>query len=247
MLHRVGTLVNSFELEIIACSLEDARAAWQGGAARLEVTVSLDQGGLTPPLRLVEQIVREIPIPSRVMLREKAEFILGDGDLATLKRRAREFATIGVEGFVTGYVGDGSLDLEALTAVIQAARSMRVTVHNAIEQTNDPLKALADLRAFPNVDRALVRAGVTVEERVQRLPAYAQAFGQGRDLILGGDLRLDMLQPLRRETDIHIFHLGRAVRTPETPAGAVDADKVRNAVRLLSEEIGGAYDERANH
>ncbi|MGH9395415.1 MAG: copper homeostasis protein CutC [Terriglobia bacterium] len=229
--------MNSFELEVIACTLEDARAACEGGATRLEVTVHLEQGGLTPPLDLVEQIVQQAPIPARVMLRERPDFVLrGRDEITTLKRRAREFAGMKVDGFVVGYMKDGSLDLEALEEVFLATQSISVTVHHAVEQTTDPLKALRALRAFSNVDRALVRAGGMLQERIQRLPEYERAIGPGKDLILGGDLQLDMLQSLQRNTNVRIFHLGRAVRTPESYTGRVDAAKVRNAVRFLSDK-----------
>lgn len=224
-----------FELEIIACTIEDALAAWRGGAHCLEITVSLDQAGLTPPVDLVRQIVNQVRIPARAMLRETASFtIQSDEELATLRSRAAEFSEMGVEGFVAGFVKDGSLDLEVLASVVTLAPSTPVTVHNAIEQTSDPLKALSDLRGIPQVDRALVRAGTTVQERIERLPEYTRALGPGKELILGGDLKLEMLQQLRHETSVRVFHLGRAVRTPETPNGAVDEAKVRKAVEILS-------------
>lgn len=228
--------MKNFELEVIACSVEDAIAAWRGGASRLEVTVSLEQAGLTPPRQLVEAIARQVPLPARVMLRERPAFVLGGAEeLSTLQRAAHDFAHIGIEGFVTGYIKGGKLDLDALQATIDAGDAHPVTVHNAIEQTNDPIEALHALRNFPAADRALVRAGNIVEERIERIPEYERAIGPGKSLILGGDITLDMLQPLARRTSVCIFHLGRAVRIPETPGAPVDAAKVRTAVRLLTE------------
>lgn len=228
--------MKTFELEIIACSVEDAVAAWQGGASRLEVTVSLEQAGLTPPRHLVEAIVREVPLPARVMLRERPAFVLtGAEELSALQHAARDFVRIGVEGFVAGHVKDGNLDVEALQATIAAGGERPVTVHTAIEQTNDPISALRSLRNFPAADRALVRAGTTIEQRIGRLPDYERAIGPGKSLILGGDIKLDMLQSLVCRTSVRIFHLGRAVRTPEIPSAPVDEVKVRNAVRLLTE------------
>lgn len=228
--------MKAFELEIIACTVEDARAAAQGGATRLEVTVSLEQAGVTPPRELVESITRQVPIPVRVMLRDRPDFILGGIDeLNALERTAREFASIGVEGFVTGYVKDGRLDLAALEAVIRDGGSRRITVHRAIEQTADPLETLRVLRQFPTVDCALVRVGGTVEQRIERIPDYERAAGPDTSLMLGGDLQLDQLSPLLRRTNVRYFHLGRAVRTPEIASAAVDEEKVRRAVELLNE------------
>jgi len=231
------------ELEVIACSLHDAMEAYRGGASRLEVTVRLDQAGLTPPLKMVKEMIRNVPIPIRVMLRDRPDFSMGgDADLESLKRKAIDFAAIHsgsdagkrIDGFVVGHIKDGKLDLAALEEVISAAPNLRVTAHHAVEATRDPLETLRALRDFPSVDRALVSGGPgSLKERTNRLAQLHEAFGPGRSLIAGGNLTLDMLQPLRGATGISIFHLGRAVRTPEDSSGSVDSAKVRRAADLL--------------
>lgn len=225
------------ELEIIACSVEDAIEAYEGGASRLEVTVQLAQSGLTPPLEMVREILRRVPLPARVMIRERDDFTLqGVEELRILKEHAQAFASLRVEGLVTGYLKNGSLDLDALNGLIAAAPSLRFTVHHAIEQTADPIQALRDLRSCANVDRVLVHGGSNrpLEERIARLREYGLALGAGRNLMIGGGLTLETLGAFRREHGFHIFHLGRAVRTPEEPSGRVDAKKVRKAMELLT-------------
>jgi len=223
------------DLEIIACSLDDALAAYDGGASRLEVCVGLDQAGLTPPLELVEQIVSRLPIRVRIMVRERAAFaISGDAELDALKRHARAFAAFSVDGLVVGHTKDGKLDLAALQEIIGAAPSLRFTVHHAIEETADPLVTLRALQAFPNVDCALVKGGAgTLAERVERLAAYQQALGDKATLVVGGNLTIEMLPTLRETAFLRAFHLGRAVRTPEETSGAVDWRKVRKARQLV--------------
>jgi copper homeostasis protein len=232
------------ELEVIACSLDDALEAYRGGASRLEVTVRLDQAGLTPPLEMVRQILESVPLPIRVMLRDRPDFLVGgDEELAILVRKAGEFAALnagkkkrgGVEGLVTGYVKNGRLDLVALEKIANAAPRLRVTVHHAIEATTDPIVTLRAIRRFYNVDRALVSGGAgSLEKRIERLVQLRGAFGRRRSLIAGGNLTLELLRPLRDATGIQIFHLGRAVRIPEEPAGRVDSAKVLRAVSILS-------------
>jgi copper homeostasis protein CutC len=197
------------ELEIIACSLEDARAAFEGGASRLEVCVRLAQSGLTPPLSLVRNIIEQVPIPARIMLRERDDFVLaGPEELAALQAHAREFAGLGVDGLVIGHIRDGDLDANALRAVIGAVPAMRFTLHHAVEKG-------------------------TLQERIKRLLAYKEAFGTERHLTVGGDLTVEMLRPLREATGIQVFHLGRAARTPEEVSGTVDPRKVRQAMEAL--------------
>jgi copper homeostasis protein len=217
--------------------------AYRGGATRLEVTVRLDQAGLTPPLELVRQIIENVPLPIRVMLRDRPDFSTGGiEELASLLRGARDFAALksakkrkgSVEGLVTGHIINGQLDLATLEKIIAAAPKLQVTAHHAVEATSDPVLTLRAFRNFPNVDRTLVHGGVgTLEKRIGQMRRLIQAFGPERTLIAGGNLTLEMLRPLRDATGIRVFHLGRAVRTPEETSGSVDSAKVRKATSLL--------------
>jgi copper homeostasis protein len=223
------------ELEVIACSVEDAQAAEQGGASRIELTVQLDQDGLTPPLDLVRDVLARVTIPVRAMLRDRPDFAVGSlEDLARLRRQASEFAGLGVEGIVTGFVSDESLDLEALEAILAEAPATRFTVHRALERTRNPAAALRALRRFPNVDRALVSGGAgSLADWIDRWAQYQEALGPARRLIAGGGLMLDLLPAASAQSSVTVFHLGRAVRTPEEAGGRVDEVKVRRACELL--------------
>src|SRR5262249_12509699 len=106
-------------LEIIAASLEDARAAYAGGATRLEVVFRLDTGGLTPAIELAAQIAQSVPIPARIMLRENEGFeITGAEELERLKSKARALAELNVDGLVVGFTKNGRLDAETLRQII---------------------------------------------------------------------------------------------------------------------------------
>jgi len=222
------------QLEVIASTLEDAVAAHEGGAARLEVAVYLDHGGLTPPSAMIEQITRRVPIPARAMLRANEGFVLtGKSELEKLIAQAQALAPMGIEGFITGHIKAGKLDFETLGRLVAAVPGAKFTIHNAIEMTQAPLEALRALKGFPTVDRALVTGGNgSLPRRAERVTAYEQAIGPGRRIVLGG-LRLQDIPQLRSSTDVSIFHVGLAVRTPQVPEGAVDVEKVREARRLL--------------
>src|SRR5579863_10027915 len=129
-----GFPARSIELEVIACSLEDALAAYRGGATRLEITVRLDQAGLTPPIEMVRKILQYVPLPIRVMLRDRADFLLnekteltGNAELESMKRKATGFAALNIEGLVMGHIKDGELDFTTLEEAIKSAPKMRIT------------------------------------------------------------------------------------------------------------------------
>lgn len=228
----------SLELEVIVSSAEDALAAYAGGATRLAIEVKLNQGGLTPPLQMVENILDKVPLLARVMLRLDPEFqtdfvMRGRRQLEELKSHAQALSRLKIDGLLTGYSRNGVLDLETLQEIIDAAPATRYTIHNVIEFTRDPLEALRSLRDFEQVDRAMVTCGSgSLADRMRRIPSYEAALGQNRRIVLGS-LEIEMLSTLRRHTDIRTFHLGSSVRTPQTAFGKVDAEKVKKAHQIL--------------
>lgn len=224
-------------VEVIVSSVDDALAAEAGGATRLEVAVHLDLGGLTPPVPLVREIVSAVRVPARVMLRERDAFELSSAEERQITfDRARELGALPIEGLITGYVRDERLDIDALLEISRLAPSLRITVHNAIERTADPVGAMQALSAVSHADRVLVSGGSRrpLAERIARLQAYQKSLAPGRELIVGS-LTLDIVEPIREATGIREFHFSSAVRTPEEsfPRGTVDARKVARARTLV--------------
>src|SRR5262245_5551676 len=99
-------------LEVIACTVEDAVEARNGGADRLEITRDLEQGGLTPPFELVQAIHSTVGLPLRVMVRESVGFEANnDQEIDELCVAAEKFAALGIDGLVLGYRKHGEVDI----------------------------------------------------------------------------------------------------------------------------------------
>jgi copper homeostasis protein len=224
-------------LEVIASSLEDARAAYEGGATRLEVAVHLEKGGFTPPLDLVKEIFKQIPIPLRIMLRENEGVVLaGVRELAILVKKARTIADLNVNGIITGFAKHSRIDLNTIKQITDAAPSMHITIHNVIDMTADPVATLRILTTIPSIDRALVYGGKgTIPERIGWLKSYKRVWENRRRRLIANSFPLDMVKLVRDETGINEFHFGNDVRTPEEPFphGKVDAQKVKKAREAL--------------
>src|SRR5262245_59258191 len=185
-------------LEVIAASIEDARAGERGGAHRLEVVRDLHRGGLTPPMALVRQIQREESLPLRVMVRESDGFACGSGDeLGRLIDAAAALDALGVDGLVVGWTGpDGNegIDEETLERVLQAAPARRATFHHAFDALPDPRAALRALKRHPQIDRVLTRAGTGAwAARCPTLTRYAAWAAPGIGVLPGGGVDRDAL------------------------------------------------------
>ena len=221
-------------LEIIATSLDDALAAEQGGAARIELVSSLERGGLTPSLALVDEVLSRVRIPVRVMVRDSEPHEVPD---PIVRRRLVEQAcAIGqrpVDGLVFGALADGGID-EALLTAIGAAAGRPITFHRAFEDLADPRTGLATLKRHPVVDRVLCDGGSgDWAARAQRLQAWSVLAGQGLQLLPGGGITEEALTVISRMPGLREVHVGRLVREPATASGAVSARRVADLVARL--------------
>lgn len=220
-------------LEVIACSVEDAVEAENGGANRLEVISRIDVGGLTPPLDLVREIKDKISLPLRVMLRENAGYGTEDkNEIGALCFAARELTKIGVHGIVLGFLDGPEIDLETTRRVLDAAPDLNATFHHAFEDTVNKFAAIRKLKYMPQIDRILSHGGDgTPYERAVRLGAYEMTARPEIEIIAGGGVDADVIRVLRQETMIGEFHVGSAARVH----GKVERSQVADLVNAMSE------------
>ncbi|HVH57692.1 MAG TPA: copper homeostasis protein CutC [Vicinamibacterales bacterium] len=222
-------------IEVIACSVEDAVAAERGGAGRLELVRALDKGGLTPPFDFVEEVMRKVTIPVRVMIRETADYFAGDA--AAVERLAGAAAAagaLGVDGIVVGFLRDSRIDAAAMNAVLNAAPSTNATFHHAFDELPDPPAAIERLQAWPQIDRVLTSAGRgNWEQKASRVKAWSRAASPV-GLLAGGGVDLSAVRVLAR-SGAREAHVGRAARMPPTTEGAVSAQRVAELVEAAGQ------------
>ena len=219
-------------LEVIVCSVADAIEAEKGGANRLEIVRDLNQGGLTPPVELVEEIKRAVRLPVRVMLRESAGFeTSGEDEVDRLCVAAERFAALQVDGFVLGFLREGEVDVELTQRVLARASSVRATFHHAFEDSRDKLQALREIKRLPQVDRVLSSGGTDeLELRVQRLGEYEKAAAPELTVLAGGGINGHAILEIGRRTHVREFHVGRAARARFEVDGDVQASLVSSLV-----------------
>jgi copper homeostasis protein len=220
-------------LEVIACSLADAIEAARGGADRLELARDMTRQGLTPPLELVRQILREVRLPVRVMVRETDDFLCDrPGELERLCDSAREFDALGVDGIVVGFAKGGRVDEAALGAVLSSAPRTRATFHRAFDAAGDPMAAIETLKRYVQVDRVLSGGGDGGwAERCARLSSLAAHAHPRITILPGGGVDGDALERLARTPRLPEAHVGRAARVPAEVSAPVSAEAVRELRR----------------
>lgn len=216
-------------LEIIACSVEDARNAEAGGADRLEIARDIDSDGLTPAIDLVERIRHAVSIPLHVMIRSRDSFSdFSAKEIDQMQAELRAFEEVGVDGVVLGFLSrDGKIDFETMKRVLNGATNLSITFHRAFDRARELRRAARELIEFQTVNRILTSGGASSAPEGKEVLAELQRVANGHvTLIAGGSVTAANLPLLARYTGIREFHVGRGVRTPPTHEGIVDPERV---------------------
>jgi copper homeostasis protein len=215
-------------LEVIVQTVDDARAAADGGADRLEVVRSIRDGGLTPAPSLVEAIAAATRLPLRVMVRENAGYESSPVEWHVLRRAAGDIASIGVDGLVTGFARGGNLLLGSLSVVLDAAPGVPVTFHRAFETLTDPMGAVDVLAGIQRIDRILTSGGEgTAVARCARLRELSARAAGRLVIIAGGGVDEEAFAAFAKDGCVREIHVGRAAREGLDPEGPVSAARVR--------------------
>lgn len=227
-------------LEVIATTLQDAVRAEAGGADRIELVADLRQGGLTPDLELVKQIISAVQIPVNVMIRPHARsFHMSEEDIATMHDSIQGAEQAGASALVFGVLTpDKKIDRYNLE-ILLAATTLPVTFHRAFDEIKEQADALPMLMSYNQIHSVLTSGGAAnvlhAVEQIRLLMAITR--GSHLNILPGGGLTLDRLTSFVEATGVHNVHLGTAVREYGRVSGTVEEEKVRKARTLLDEII----------
>ncbi|MDP3952153.1 copper homeostasis protein CutC [Microbacterium sp.] len=134
-------------LELAVQDPAGVRVAREVGAARVELAQALALGGLTPSpatLELAREAAGEDGPEIHVLIRPRAGGFRYDSDeIAVSVRDVERAIAEGADGVVIGALdSSGSLDLDAMARLRDAAGDACVTLHRAIDVTADPVSTL---------------------------------------------------------------------------------------------------------
>jgi copper homeostasis protein len=134
-------------LEVAAASVEDALAAQQGGADRIELNAALALGGLTPSLGTLLEVKAAAALPVLVLVRPRAGgFAYSAAEFKVIQRDVDLALQHGAEGIVCGILtADGGVDLDRCRRLVQQTADRAVVFHRAFDVTSHPFDALDQL------------------------------------------------------------------------------------------------------
>lgn len=241
-------------LEICCGSLDDALAAEQGGADRVELCSALFLGGLTPSLGTIIEAKARLKIPVMVMVRPRgAGFCYTEPEMAVMERDAALALEHGADGIVFGILKpDGGIDEQRCKRLKQLAGDRQAVFHRAFDVTPDPFQALEQL-ADLGVTRVLTSG--QEDSALDGAPLIRRLIEAARgriEAMPGGGIRLRNLRQIVESTGSKQVHLtafrteldpstqgrpsvtfGGALYPPEDRYAVTDADLVGRMARIL--------------
>lgn len=217
-------------LEIIALNVEDALAAAEGGADRIELVGTMDSDGLSATVEQVRQIRAACSIPIRAMVRDQAGFV--PRDLGALAQVGCDLRDAGAEALVIGWVRDGIFDHAAVHSFISRVGGCELTIHRAVDNVADYAAGWRAILGLPNVTSVLTAgSSAGVDTGMKNVLAQAADPRIADLMMVGGGLRLEHL-PTLKAAGIGKFYVGSAVRDSfDSPIDPLLVEKWVAAVR----------------
>lgn len=207
--------MHDFVLEVCVDTLASARNAIRGGANRLELCGNLVIGGTGPSPTLYRQIREEADIRIHAMVRPRfGDFLYTDSEMEIMLDEVRMWRQLGADGVVYGILRpDGTLDMERMKRLRDAAGDLNVTLHRAFDVALDPMQALEDAREAGVT--AILSSGQRPEvpEGAPLLRTLVERSG-GIQIMPGNGITRDNAAALHRQIGARAYHLSGNVVLP---------------------------------
>jgi copper homeostasis protein len=208
-------------MEVCVDSFESALAAVQGGAQRIELCSSLDQGGLTPSVGLFKLIRRRLPSELNIFIMIRCrggDFIYDGNELNVMEEEIRVFIQSNerIDGFVLGALNsDGTIDVESIKYLIQGIpKDISLTFHRAFDflaKWETGIDQLIEL----GFQRILTSGQETNAYYGRKCLRQMISHAQNRIIILPGcGITVTNLESILRETGAKEFHASARISKP---------------------------------
>lgn len=201
--------MNEYILEACVDSVESAMAAKRGGADRLELCANLIIGGTTPSLTLYRRIREVVDIPIHVLIRPRfGDFLYTEEEYEIMLREIKAFVEEGANAVVIGSLNDdGSINVEQMKGMMDAAGGKKVTLHRAFDVCRDPWEALEVAKKL-GIHTILTSGQEASCYDGRKLLGELQKQANGTiEIMAGGGVCKEVIETLRQMTDIHCFHM----------------------------------------
>ena len=222
----------SYKFEICANSVASCIAAQEGGADRVELCAGIPEGGTTPSFGMIRNARECISIALNVIIRPRGgDFLYSETELREMVYDIQAAKELGADGLVFGCLRpDGSVDMEAMSVLMEAAGDTPVTFHRAFDHTSDPFKALEDIISLGCARILTSGCRPTALEGADLLAQLVEKAADRIIIMPGCGVREGNIAEIARLSGAREFHFsaresvesGMFFRNPEVAMGSED-------------------------
>ena len=177
-----------YVIENCANGAESALRAQEGGADRVELCAGIPEGGTTPSAGEIVK-ARQLLTTTRlnVIIRPRGgDFCYSADELDIMAYDIGMARKAGADGVVFGVLNtDGTVNLEAMRRLMDAARGMNVTFHRAFDVCCNPLETLEQIISL-GCDHILTSGQEPTAEKGIALLSQLNERAAGRITIMPG-------------------------------------------------------------
>jgi copper homeostasis protein len=200
--------MTSVLVEACVETVEDALRAEAAGCGRIELCVSLHEGGVTPGIGLIAACVEALSIPVHVLVRPRAgDFVYSTREIDVIYREVMACKTAGAAGVVIGMLhADGRVDIDRVEECVTAARPLTVAFHRAFDRVPDQRAALVEV-IEAGVSIVLTSgAAPTALDGAARLRTLVELAGDEAEILAGGKVTAANVRALVAATGVRAVH-----------------------------------------
>ena len=201
--------MTSLVLESCCTSLDEALAAQDRGADRIELCSDLSVGGLTPPRSLVSELVARLKIPVNVLVRplprsvrscglahcpcggdlgfKFRDFVYDDDEIAQMSSDIEFCRDAGAAGVVIGALtAEGAVDIVSMRRLMVSRGLLSVTFHRAFDVCLEDASGALEKIICLGCDRLLTSGRAVSAWEGRGLIAELVVRSAGRLIIMPG-------------------------------------------------------------
>lgn len=203
-------------LEIIAFSLEAARAAARSGADRLELCSGPAEGGTTPNYSLIESVCAVVAIPVFPIIRPSGGgFCYTSAEFGMMKRDIEVCKQLGCKGVTFSILlPDNRVDVARTAELVALASPMEVTFVRGFDITPDPMEALEAIKQTGCTRILTSGQAPKAADAAELLRRLVDAAGDDISVMPGSGVNAANLASLIETTGAREFHSSARMAMP---------------------------------
>jgi len=206
-------MTKNYKIEACVETFEEAQAAQRNGADQIELCGRLDLDGITPDRDLIARCKEKLDIDIKVMIRPRGgSFEYNEEEINQMKVNIDYCQKMEVDGVVLGILSGNQLDIDLISELAKYASPLKVTVHKAIDDTDDILLETKKLTSISDHVETILTSGgaLTAEEGLPILKQMLEICSGQINIMPAGKITDSNLSSLHKELNTTGYH-GRKI------------------------------------